>query len=329
MDSRIRSNILTRLCSVVLAMPLALLAVVSAAAPTSAYPTKTITLVVPYGPGGSSDIVARFLGDALGKELGKPVVVVNKPGGGGNVGWKELAVARPDGYTLAVLTKALVIQRYTTTSGISHEDLQPVAKLVTSLGAIAVKSDSGFKDLKDFLVTARNAPGKIRVSNSGAGATWDLFTGAMENATGIRFIRVPYEGGNPAVVAVAGGHVEATAMDLPSIAALLPTQRLRLLAINSERRHEKYPDVPTFKEQGLDITWDHWTGIGAPKGTPGDVVKKLAAALKKITDTPAWKAFADRNTYTPSYLGPGDWAGVLAGEDAQIRSLVATMDLKK
>ena len=295
----------------------------------STYPTREITTIAPYPPGGSTDLVARFMAEPLQKELGKPVLVVNKPGGGGTVGWQLLAAARPDGYTLGYTTKALMIQKYTTTSGLDYKRLVHIARLISSLGVIAVQQDSPWKTLNDFLAAARKAPGKMRVGNSGAGATWHLFAAAIEDAAKVQFNHVPYGGGNPAVVALAGGHIEAISMDLGTVVPLLPMERIRLLAINADQRHPKFPDVPTFREQKLPIQLDHWTGVAAPVGTPREVMEKVEAALEKATRIPQWKEFTDRYLFVPTFVRAAQLGPMLEQEDALIAALVPKIGYKK
>lgn len=293
------------------------------------YPTREIMMIVPYPPGGSTDLVARFLAEQLQKDLGKPIVVMNKPGAGGTVGWQFLAAARPDGYTLGYTTKALMIQKYTTTSGLDYKRLVHVARLVSSLGVIAVQQDSHWKTLDDFLAAARKEPGKLSVGNSGAGATWHLFAAAIEDAAKVKFNHIPYGGGNPAVVALAGGQIDAISMDLGTVVPLLPRQRVRILAINADERHPKFPGVLTFREQKLPVPLDHWTGLAAPIGTPREVIEKVEIALDKATGTPQWKEFIERFMFIPSFVKAAQLGPMLEREDAWIASLISKIDYKQ
>jgi tripartite-type tricarboxylate transporter receptor subunit TctC len=245
------------------------------------------------------------------------------------VGWQLLAAARPDGYTLGYTTKALMIQKYTTTVGLDYKRLAHMARIVSSLGVIAVQQEAPWKTMNEFLAAARKEPGKMRVGNSGAGATWHLFAAAIEEAAKIQFNHVPYGGGNPAVVALAGGHIEAISMDLGTVVPLLPMQRIRLLAINSDKRHPMFPDVPTFREQQLPIQLDHWTGLAAPVGTPRDVIEKVEAAVEKATSIPKWKEFTDRFTFVPTFVRAAQLNPMLDQEDALIATLVAKIGYKK
>ena len=293
------------------------------------YPTRDIMMIVPYPPGGSTDLIARFLAEELKKELGKPVLVMNKPGAGGTVGWQLLVAARPDGYTLGYTTKALMIQKYTTPTGLDYKRLVHIARVASSLGVIAVQQDSSWKTLDDFLAAARKEPGKLSVGNSGAGGTWHLFAAAIEDAAKVKFNHIPYGGGNPAVVALAGGQIDAISMDLGTVVPLLPMQRIRILAINADERHPKFPNVPTFREQGRPITLDHWTGVAAPIGTPPEVIEKVEAALDKATSTPQWKEFIQRFLFIPSFVKAAQLGPMLEREDAWIASLTSKIDYKK
>ena len=286
------------------------------------YPNDEITLIVPYAPGGTSDVIGRYLAEKLEAELDGTVVVTNQEGGGGSVGWHALASAAPDGHTLGMVTKALVIQPHTTEGSVEWQsDLQPVAKLVSARAAVAVGESSGFENLEDLFDAAEESPKSIRVSNSGAGATWDLFTTAVEQEFDVEFIHVPYEGGNPAVVDVAGGHVDATFMELPTVASLMATERLRMIGVNAPERLSSFPDVPTFAEQGYEIDFDHWTGLAAPAGVPESVLNRLDEALKAIVAEDDWQEFLEEKFFAADYVGPADWPDQLAKEDEQIRAL--------
>lgn len=293
------------------------------------YPTREIEMIVPYPPGGSSDLIARFLGEPLKKELGQPVLSINKPGAGGTVGWKLLASAKPDGYTFGITTKALMIQKYTTSSGLDYKRVLHVARLASSLGVLAVQQNSPWETLDDFLAAARKEPGKLSIGNSGAGATWHLFAAAIENEAKVKFNHIPYGGGNPAVVALAGGQIDAISMDLGTVVPLLPMKRIRILAINGNERHPKFPNVPTFRERGLSIALDHWTGVAAPMGTPPDVIKKVEDALDKATSTPQWKEFIDRFLFIPSLVKSAQLGPMLEREDAWIASLISKIGYKQ
>lgn len=287
------------------------------------YPEGDITLIVPYAPGGTSDVIGRYLAKKLETELGTTVVVQNQEGGGGAVGWHALAAASPDGYTLGMVTKALVIQPHTTDSAVDWEnELRPVAKLVSARAAVAVSDTSDYESLDDLFTAAQAAPDSIRVSNSGAGATWDLFTTAVEQHFDISVIHVPYEGANPAVVDVAGGHVDATFMELPTVASLMGTERLRMIGVNAPERLDSFPNVPTFAEQGYNIDFDHWTGLAAPAGVPDEILIRLDQALSAIVSENDWQEFLTDKFFAADYIGPDDWPDELVREDEQIRGLV-------
>jgi tripartite-type tricarboxylate transporter receptor subunit TctC len=286
------------------------------------YPGREITLIVPWSSGGPSDTLSRFLAEPLSKILGKTFIVTNKPGGGGTVGLQQVAAAKPDGYTLGLMTRSLILQKYTSPVGMNYENYEPIALLVASPGCLVVNAERPWKSARELIKYARENPKAVKVSNTGTGATWHTFGISLEKASNIKLTHVPYGGGRPALVAVMGGHVDASLMDMPSVHPLMPTGKLRLLGVATEKRHPFYPDVPTFKEEGISVNWEHWTGIVAPKGTPADIVKILSDAFAKAGKDAKYKEFVKNRAFIEMYRNPKEYRQIMENDDREISKIL-------
>lgn len=282
---------LHRLAVLLLLIAGVLVAPVTDAAAATDYPKKEITLVVGWAAGGGTDLVARQIAGIAEKRLGKPIVIQNKPGGAGAVSFQFLAAAKPDGYTLAMTTTPLLLQRYVSTTFVPYKGLTHIAIVNEDPAAVSVPADSPCKNLQDFVDMVKKNPGKIRISNAGPGSAWHAMALRFEAMVGAPVVHVSYQGGNPAAVAAAGGHVEATFVSPAEVAPLIAGGKVRMLAVASNQRDPNFPDVPTFKEQGVDLVGGVHRCISAPKNLPPEILAKLEAAIKHATEQPEYKAF--------------------------------------
>ena len=294
------------------------------------YPVRAVTLVVPYAPGGSSDLSARPVADAMKEILGQPMVVVNKPGGGGSVGAAEVAAGKNDGYTLLNASIGpITIVPYTTQVSYNYESFEPIAQLTDIPLALAVSKNSKFQTLKDFVEYAKANPGAIKYGHPGAGNIQHITMERFCQSVGIKVTQVPYEGANPAVAALLGGHVDATVTGTQEITGQYKSGEIRVLGVTSASRVDMLPDVPTFKEQGYDLVAGVWYGVLAPKGTPKEIVDKLADAFKKACQDSkvleAWKKLY----LTPAYLGPEEFAQRIKKDAATNQKVVESIGLSK
>jgi tripartite-type tricarboxylate transporter receptor subunit TctC len=262
----------------------------------SDFPQKPITIVVPYAAGGGTDATARALAKATEKHLGQTINVVNKTGGGGAVGMAEVANAKPDGYTVLLTTVEITTLPHLGLSPVTYENFKHIAQINFDPGAITVRADSPFKTLEDFLNHAKQNPGAVKVGGSGVGGIWHLVTASVEKATGTKFNYVPFDGAAPAVTALLGGHVDAVAVSPAEVLAQVKAGKLRTLAVLSDERSQALPDVPTFKELGINATpVGPWRGLDVPKDTPDDIVKKLEEAFMKGAQEAEFKTFMENN----------------------------------
>ncbi len=293
------------------------------------YPEREITLIVPWAAGGGTDLVARFLGDLMEKDLGKPVVVVNKPGGGGLVGFNQIAAAKPDGYTVGINTNSQILQKYSASSYLDWRVFSPIALHNYDPAAFTVKVDAPWKTIEEALAYAKANPMKMRISNSGPGAIWHVAAALLGSKVGVQFTHVPYGGGNPAAVAVAGGHVEATTASPAEVGTLVKGGKLRILAIASDKRDPLFPDVPTFKERGIDFTFGVWRCLVAPKNTPKEIIARLEKSANKAAHDPRFVEFMMKNGFGQAYQGPADAAATMAQDEKDMEKIVPGLGLKK
>ena len=254
----------------------------AAAGAQPAYPTQPIRLVVPFPAGGAIDIISRTVAAAAGKELGQPLVVENRPGAGGNIGTEVVAKARPDGYTLLAGTSATHGVNPALYPKIAYDatgDFVPVAYWGGVPNVLVVSKASGITSLEQLVAMAKKDPGKLSFGSAGNGTSLHLAGEMFQRAAGVKLLHVPYKGGAPAETDLLGGSItmmfDTVAVSLPNLRA----GKLVALAVASKHRYFALPDVPTFAEKGYpSVESSTWTGLFAPKGTPADVVGKLAAA---------------------------------------------------
>ncbi|MDQ8000879.1 MAG: tripartite tricarboxylate transporter substrate binding protein, partial [Pseudomonadota bacterium] len=196
------------------------------AAAQSDFPSKPIELLVPYQPGGGTDALARAFADASRKFIQQSIVVVNKPGAGGAIGWQEVINAKPDGYKLAVLTVELLTLPHLGLAKFKYDDFQPIAQLNADPAAITVKAEAPWNTIEEFLAEAKKKPDSVRVGNSGNGSIWHLAAAALEDKTGTKFNHIPFQGAAPAVLALMGGHIEAVAVSPAEVTTYVQAGKL-------------------------------------------------------------------------------------------------------
>jgi tripartite-type tricarboxylate transporter receptor subunit TctC len=253
------------------------------------YPHKQIEFVVTFAAGGSTDVVARAMAAIAAKELGQPVIVSNKAGGGGSVGTAFWTSQKPDGYTIGIVSLGpMEIQPHLTKVPYDPlKDIVPFMQFGEYPQGLAVKADSPFKNLKDLIEYARQNPGKVTYGTTGVGGAPHITTERLAIEAGVKMTHIPYKGGAPAITALLGGHVTATSVAEFVLQVKGGTARL-LVAYNPQRLSD-FPDVPTTRELGYKVTLANYIGIGVPAGTPRDIPEKLRKAFKKAFDDPSVK----------------------------------------
>ncbi|MAM57062.1 MAG: hypothetical protein CMN25_06995 [Salinicola sp.] len=262
-------------------LTLAAAMVVGGSALADDYPTKSIDMIVPFSAGGGNDTFVRALQPLLEKQLGEDLVIRNIPGGGGAVGMSRAVASKADGYTLLAASNAMLTLEAMGNVPFKHTDFDFIAKVIEEPYVIAVGGDSQYANLED-LVNAATSGTTIKVGVSGVGSSAHIAAVAMANRTGAEFNIIPYPGGSEAISAAMGGHVDAVVLGGAELRSALQSGRLKALAMSYAERSDSLPDVPTFQEQGYDLTLTVWRGIAAPKGLPADVEKRWVEAIKQI-----------------------------------------------
>lgn len=274
------------------------------------YPTRPITMIVPFPPGGVADLTARPLAAALEPILKQPVAVVNKSGAGGAVGMQFAAVAKPDGYTLLLgLSSISVMPEVDKLFGrpqtYKREDFVPIALLNADPTVLAIRKEAPWKSVADFVADAKKRPGEIKYSSSGMYGTLHVAMEMFAHAAGIKLRHIPTAGGGPALTALLGGHVDAFAVGPSVIASQLKAGTVRVLACWGAKRLASMPDIPTFLELGYkDVEFYIWAGLFAPKATPPEIVKILREATKKAAHSAEFKNAMEKLN-TPIYYLDG------------------------
>ena len=266
----------------------------------AAYPTKSVTIVCPWGAGGGTDRVARFLAVELENEYGKPFVVINKTGGGGAVGHGAGAYAKPDGYTLTLVTLEIATMHWMGLTKLTYEDLDYVIQMNQDPSCVIVKADAPWDSITELLVDIAMHSGKYKFSGSGAGTIWDLSRIGLFDKVGIPtdyVTWIPTKGAAPSIVELLGGHVDVITCSAPEASAQLDSGEFRALAIMADERDSKFPDVPTLKELGIDWSSGTWRGVAVPKGTPKEVISSLYEKLLKIANSEKYKDFMSKNGF--------------------------------
>ncbi|HEX5958342.1 MAG TPA: tripartite tricarboxylate transporter substrate binding protein [Hyphomicrobiaceae bacterium] len=279
----------------------------SVSAAQDMYPTRPVTMIVPFPPGGVADIVGRPLAATMEKTLRQPVVIVNRTGAGGAVGMAAAAKAAPDGYTVLMALSSISIFPVSDrimgkTPPYELKDFAPVALVTADPTVLVVRADGPFKTLKDFVDYARANPGKINYSSSGVYGTLHVAMEIFANAAGIKLFHVPYQGGGPAVTALLGGQVEASAQGPAAAIGQIRGGKMRALASWGTERLKLLPDIPTFKELGYDAEFYIWSGVFAPAGTPAPVLGRLREAVRAAANSAEFRSAMDKVSTPVSYL---------------------------
>ena len=279
-------------------MTAALLAAFSTTA-LAAYPDRPIRLIVAFEAGGSTDIIARLVGQKLGERLGHQVVVDNRGGAGGTIGTEMAAKASPDGYTLTMGTTSTHVIAPAALPNVRYDplnDFTPITLVASTPYLLVLNPGVKANTLKDFIALLKSQPGKLNYASAGAGSTTHLAMEMLKQAAGVDIVHVPYKGNGPAGTATIGGQVQALFGSMPAVLPHAKGGRLRPIAVGTARRSQALPEVPTVAESGYPgFEVSLWLGFFAPKGTPAAIVGRLQGELTKIAQSPEMKEQFERN----------------------------------
>jgi tripartite-type tricarboxylate transporter receptor subunit TctC len=286
------------------------------------FPTRPINLVIPFGPGGASDLTARTFAALAPKVIGQPMLIHTKPGGGGAIGTEFVAQSKPDGYTLLIgHTNCNSVLPAIEGRSRGPDDLVPVARINTSENIYVAQAGAPFTTFQEMIAWAKANPGQLSVSTAGTWSAVDFTWKVIERDYGIKLRIVSYTGGAEALVALLGGHVMASLLAPPQTLPHIKAGTLRALAYSGRHRHRALPDTATAAEQGFDKSLNVFKAIMAPKGTPRPVVDKLALAFKNLLETPTVVEAIQKLGDEVEYQGPDEFAKYWRAEYETYREL--------
>ncbi|MBP2629563.1 MAG: hypothetical protein H6Q70_191 [Firmicutes bacterium] len=273
------------------------------------YPNKPITVIVPFSAGGGLDLVARTLEKLAPKYLGQPLVVLNKPGGAGTIGWNELVNASPDGYTLGISAVDVLIQPlYGSTKYHYPTALEPIAQATTSQWIMVVSAEQPWQNVNDIINYAKQHPGQLKLGNTGIGSPPHIIGEAFAKVTGVTLEQVPFRGASDATAALLGKHIQIVFTTPAIVKEQIKNGTLRALATTGKQRlTDPYlAQIPTLKELGVDIALTNWYGIAAPKELPPEIKAKLEEGFKAMIADPEFKTNIENLGLQVEYLNSDD-----------------------
>ncbi len=314
-------------------MGLALAGLASLSAFGQNYPVKPVTLVIPFPPGGSTDIVGRIVAEQLAKELGQPVVVDNKGGAGGAIGAKHIADASPDGYTLGIATVSThVINPVTRGASLKYDPLKDftlITQLASVPNVVSVHPGVPAQNIKEFLDYLRQNSGKVNFATPGSGSLGHMMGETFKFNGKVSMTHIPYRGAGPALNDVLGGQVQVFFDNLPSSLPHIQSGKLRALAVASEKRVPSLPQIPTFAEAGLPLVNDPaWFGLVGPSQLPAAIVQRLSEAIAKVLSQPEVIKRLQDNGATPVGNSPDAFRKTMSNSLENARKVVQEAQLK-
>jgi tripartite-type tricarboxylate transporter receptor subunit TctC len=293
------------------------------------FPRKSVTVICPWSPGGGTDVLLRSLSKETEKFLGQSITVVNNTGGGGGIGHAAIMNANPDGYTVGMITFELNSLPPQGLIPFTYKDYDPLMRINADPPALTVKKDSPFNNVKDFVTYAKAHPDEIAIGNSGPGSVWHIAAGLMAQKTGIKVKYVPFDGAAPAVTSLVGGHIQAVSVSAAEVRAQVEAGNLKILGIMDTKREALFPNVPTFKEQGVDVTFYTWRGLALPKKVDPAVHAILSDAFKKAFDSKDFQDFAKKVGLNLAYQDGKDFAKFLETNAKDVEAVMKTLGLTK
>jgi tripartite-type tricarboxylate transporter receptor subunit TctC len=287
------------------------------------YPNKPVEIIVAWAAGGATDVLFRAIGAVFPKYAnGQQLIVKNIPGGGAAIGYVEAMKAKGDGYTYVATATPMVTKIHMSKVPFTATTFASVIMLADNSCMVMVPADSPYKDLKDFVEAAKKRPGEVTIGNAGSGGGYHMVALAFQNFTKAKYNHIPFEGGGPAITAALGKHVDSIFVSAPEGVPQALAGQLRVLGVFGPARLDKFPKVPTAKEQGIDFSMTMWRGVMVPKDTPPALVKQIHDILKKCMDDPEFRKKAEELSVELRYMGPEESGKFIVAEDARYKDLI-------
>ena len=287
-----------------------------------------LEITVLFPAGSSADVTARMLADGMSRHLGQRVLVVNRPGAGGAIGYKYVAAQKPDGYALVWNSNSISTTFHSGQLNFDYKAFDAVARVLSESVVLAVRNDAQWRTLNELIQDAKGRPKAISVGHSGIGSHTHISLAALVNAAGIEVNEVPFAAAQ-VVPSLVGGHVNAVVQFPGALAAPLKQGQIRLLATLTQSRDPAWPDVPTARELGQDVVLDAWRGIAVPHGTPRHVISQIESAIRMTAASPEFVAQSEKLGVRPAFLPAGEFSALVAKEDAELSRLMQKIGLKK
>ena len=308
---------------------LAALALAPAAQAQDAYPGgRPLQFVVLFPAGSSADVTARVLAEGMGRHLGTQIVVVNRPGGGGAVGLKHAVQQAPDGHHMVWSSNAISTTYHTGMLPFDYTSFLPVARVQIETPFVFVRGESPWKALPDMLRQAKAKPGTLTVGNSGFGSHTHLSSVWLFKASGFEVVDVPFNAAQ-VVPSLVGGHVDAVVQLPGALAGLVKAGTVRALVALSGVRDPYLPEVPTAREQGMNLSAELWRGVAVPKGTPPQVIARLEDAIRRTVASPEFRRATEKLLVAPAFLPAAEFGKMIAREDAEIGRTVKALGIRQ
>jgi tripartite-type tricarboxylate transporter receptor subunit TctC len=308
---------------------LALLAAFTVNAQEPPFPQRgPLEITVLFPAGSSADITARMLADGMTRFLSQRVLVVNRPGAGGAIGYKYVASQKPDGYSLVWNSNSISTTFHSGQLQFDYQAFDAVARVLSESVLVAVRADAQWRTLADIVADAKAKPKAISIGHSGIGSHTHISLAALVRAAGVDMNEVPYAAAQ-VVPSLLGGHVNAVVQFPGALASPAKQGQLRLLAALTQQRDPAWPDVPTARELGLDVALDAWRGIAVPRGTPRQVIGQLESAIRTTVSSSEFLRQSETLGVRPAFLPAEEFGALVAKEDAELARLMQTIGLKK
>lgn len=296
------------------------------------FPEKPIEFTVPFAAGGGSDIMARTIGAIIEQEkiLPQPLIVVNRPGASGVLGYMHVGQKTGDPYALTTATSSFIIQPLLGKMKLSHRDYTLVAGLALDEFVLVVPAASPYRTVADLVEAARKTPKGVKVGGTSVPSIDSIITHLLERATGVQLNFIAFKSGGEVMTNLLGGHIDVASANPGEALVQLQAKKARALAAASAKRLESMPDVPTLREAGIEVVVTQWRGVAAPKGLPKDAEAALVAAFKRLSESKAWQEkYLKENNLTPFYLPPQEFGRYLDGEADKMRRVLTEMGVIK